>query len=70
MQNFQRISSKRLYIELLCLNILGMFMFITRCCSDEEELGLVCWTEHILNVIEKAKDRAVLMQLLEAFLIR
>jgi len=47
-------------------------MFITRFCNDEEqeELGFVCWTGHILNVIEKAKDRAMLLHLLEAFLIR
>jgi len=36
----------------------------------QKELGLVCWTGHIVNVIEKAKDRALLLQLLEAFLIR
>jgi len=36
----------------------------------KKELGLVCWTEHMLSVIEKAKDRAKLLQLLEAFLIR
>jgi len=23
----------------------------------KKELGLVCWTKHILSVIEKAKDR-------------
>jgi len=42
-------------------------MFITRFCSDEE-LGLHDWT--FMNVIEKAKDRAMLLYLLEAFLIR
>jgi len=39
-------------------------------CSDEERtwIGLLDWT--FLNVIEKAKNRAMLLQLLQAHLIR
>jgi len=48
-------------------------MFITRFTGDERRtwFGLPDWTFlHFLNVLEKAKDRAMLLQLLEAFLIR
>jgi len=36
----------------------------------KKELDLACWTGHIVNAIEKTKDRAVLLHLPEAFLIR
>jgi len=36
----------------------------------KKEVGLVCWTGHIVDVTEKAKDRVMLLQLLEALLIR
>jgi len=35
----------------------------------KKELGLVCKTVHIVNIIEKVKYRPMLLQLLEAFLI-
>jgi len=35
----------------------------------KKELGLVCWDGHVVNIMEKAKDRTILLRLLEAFLI-
>jgi len=64
MQNFQRISSKKPYTEFsVCVNISALF--ITRFCSDEERtwFALLEWT--FLNVIEKAKYRAMILQLLD-----
>jgi len=45
-QNFQRISLKKLYAEFLCVNILAMFNVITRFCIDEKRtwVGLLDWT--------------------------
>jgi len=42
-------------------------MFITMFCSDEERtwFGLLDWT--FVNIIEKAKHKAMLLQLLEAY---
>jgi len=68
MQNFPRNSSKKLYTEFFCVSILAMFNVYY--CNDDERTWLLCWTRHMLCVLEKAKDRAMLVQLLEAFLIR
>ena len=49
-----------------------LLMFVTRFCSDEEKTRFVLLDWTFLNVIEKAKDRVVLLQayLLEWFLMR
>jgi len=36
----------------------------------KKALGLVCWIGHIVDVLEKPKNRAMLLQLLQAHLIR
>ena len=70
MQNFQRISSRKLCTEFLSVNILAAcLMFITRFCSDEERtwVGLLDWT---YSECHRESEDSLFLQLLEAFLIR
>ena len=77
-----RVSAKKmqkfaeeLFEETILRGLLRQYLGHVQCSWQsfammKKELGLVCWTEHMLSVIEKAKDKAMLLQLVEAFLIR